>query len=114
MLTKNRRKYINGILSYFLNNLDVVEASLSRVLELLLPKLKVINELTEKIKILDALGTWEMKNNPGDLCTEYQNLLKCESDLRQQMAKDHDLLQRLHAVITDLYVDWERAKGSRR
>ena len=87
---------------------------MSRVLELILPRIKQVNDLLEKIKILDALDTWEMKNNPAELCTEYQELLKNEADLRRQMSRDTHILQRLHAVVTDLYVDWERAKGSRR
>lgn len=95
-------------------NSDVAEASISRVLELILPRLKEANELLDKIKILDALDSWEMKNNPAELCTEYQELLKNEVDLRRQMTRDNEILQRLHAAITDLYVDWERAKGSRR
>ncbi|XP_001603197.1 Bardet-Biedl syndrome 7 protein homolog [Nasonia vitripennis] len=93
---------------------DVAEASISRVIELILPRLKEANELLDKIKILDALDSWEMKNNPAELCTEYQELLKTEPDLRRQMTRDNEILQRLHAAITDLYVDWERAKGSRR
>ncbi|XP_011498445.1 PREDICTED: Bardet-Biedl syndrome 7 protein homolog [Ceratosolen solmsi marchali] len=93
---------------------DIADDSITKVLELILPKLTTLNELVEKINILDTLDTWEMKNNPADMCTEYQNLIKNESDLRQQMTKSCDALQRLHAIITDLYVDWERAKGSRR
>lgn len=98
----------------FTNDADVAEASVSRVLELILPRLKEAQELIQKIKILDALDTWEMKNTPEELCTEYQKLIKNETDLRQKMTRDSDILQRLHAAVTDLYVDWERARNSRR
>lgn len=93
---------------------DISEATITRVLELILPRLKEVHELTEKIKILDALDTWEMKMTPTELCTEYQELINNEFTLRKQMIKDTELLQRLHGVIIDLYVDWERARGSRR
>ncbi|XP_014209143.1 Bardet-Biedl syndrome 7 protein homolog [Copidosoma floridanum] len=93
---------------------DVAEASVSRVLELVMPRLKEVSELTEKIKILDALETWEMKSNPSELCSEYQELVRCESELREKMLMNSNALQRLHAAVTDLYVDWERAKNSRR
>ncbi|XP_058807085.1 Bardet-Biedl syndrome 7 protein homolog [Phymastichus coffea] len=93
---------------------DITEASITRVLELILPRLKEAHELMEKIKILDALDTWEMKATPAELCTEYQELISKEAELRMQMTKDAEILQRLHAVIIDLYVDWERARGSRR
>ena len=55
-----------------------------------------------------------MKNNPNELCTKYQELIKIEPDLRKLIGKDSDILKRLYAVVTDLYVDWERAKNSRR
>ncbi|KAJ8676518.1 hypothetical protein QAD02_012305 [Eretmocerus hayati] len=93
---------------------DVAEASVSRVFELIVPRIRDANELMEKVKILNALDTWEMKNSPTELSTEYQELIKNEPILREQLTRDSAILQRLHAVITDLYVDWERAKGSRR
>ncbi|XP_024941119.1 Bardet-Biedl syndrome 7 protein homolog isoform X2 [Cephus cinctus] len=94
---------------------DVVEVSISRVLELILPRLETAHKLRKQINILNALQEWELKTNPKEnLCTEYQELLTIESTVRNQMAKDPEILQRLHAVVTDLYVDWERAKGGRR
>jgi Bardet-Biedl syndrome 7 protein len=72
-------------------------------------------DLIQKIKILDALEEWELKSDPKEnLCSEYQDLLQKEIEIRSLMAKDSEILNRLHAVITDLYVDWERAKRSRR
>ncbi|CAK9818413.1 Bardet-Biedl syndrome 7 protein [Anthophora quadrimaculata] len=94
---------------------DVVEGSISRVLELVLPRLNAAHDLITKIKILNVLEEWELKENPKEnLCTEYQELIQNESQIRSQMMKDNEVLERLHAVITDLYVDWERAKRSRR
>ena len=79
------------------------------------PQLNAVDDLITKVKILNALEEWELKENPKEnLCTEYQELLQKESEIKSQMAKDNELLERLHAVITDLYVDWERAKRSRR
>ncbi|XP_029044222.1 Bardet-Biedl syndrome 7 protein homolog [Osmia bicornis bicornis] len=94
---------------------DVAEGSVSKVLELILPRLNGAHELTRKVKILNALEEWELKENPKDnLCSEYQELMQKETEIKSQMAKDSEILERLQAVITDLYVDWERAKRSRR
>ncbi|KAK9297601.1 hypothetical protein QLX08_008749 [Tetragonisca angustula] len=94
---------------------DVSDGSISRVLELVFPQLNAVDDLITKVRILNALEEWELKENPKEnLCTEYQELLQKESEIKSQMAKDSELLERLHAVITDLYVDWERAKRSRR
>ncbi|XP_076625731.1 BBSome complex member BBS7 [Colletes latitarsis] len=94
---------------------DVAEGSISRVLELMLPRLNTAHKLITKVKILNALEEWELKENPKqNLCSEYQELLQEETEIKSQMAKDNEILDRLHGVITDLYVDWERAKRSRR
>ncbi|EFN77388.1 Bardet-Biedl syndrome 7 protein homolog isoform X2 [Harpegnathos saltator] len=94
---------------------EVVDGSVSRVLELILPRLNAAYDLIQKIKILDALDEWELKSNPKEnLCSEYQEVLEKETETRSLMAKDTEILNRLHAIITDLYVDWERAKRSRR
>ncbi|XP_033176452.1 Bardet-Biedl syndrome 7 protein homolog isoform X2 [Bombus impatiens] len=94
---------------------DVSDGSISRVLELIFPQLNAAHDLITKVKILNALEEWELKENPKEnLCSEYQGLIQKESEIKSQMAKDNEILERLHAVITDLYVDWERAKRSRR
>ncbi|KAG5341213.1 BBS7 protein, partial [Acromyrmex charruanus] len=94
---------------------EVAEGSISRVLELILPRLNAAYDLIQKIKILDALEEWELQSNPREnLCSEYQELLEKETEIRSLMAKDTEILNRLHAIMTDLYVDWERAKRSRR
>ncbi|XP_029674412.1 Bardet-Biedl syndrome 7 protein homolog [Formica exsecta] len=94
---------------------EVAEGSISRVLELILPRLNAAHDLIQKIKILDALEEWELKSNPKEnLCSQYQELLEKETEIRSLMMKDTEILNRLYAIITDLYVDWERAKRSRR
>ncbi|KAG7188390.1 hypothetical protein KM043_008041 [Ampulex compressa] len=94
---------------------DVAESSISRVLELLLPKLDEAQAVVTKIKMLDALSKWELNSDPKEnLSTKFQELLKTEAELKAHLTKDSEALNRLHGVITDLYVDWERAKGSRR
>lgn len=94
---------------------EVAEGSVNRVLELILPRLNASYDLGQKIKLLDALEEWELKSNPKEnLCSDYQELLQKETEIRSLVAKDTEILNRLYAVITDLYVDWERAKRSRR
>ncbi|XP_051160588.1 Bardet-Biedl syndrome 7 protein homolog [Leptopilina boulardi] len=94
---------------------EVSDASLTRVLEIILPRLKTAHDLTEKIIILDALEYWELKDNPiKNLGTEYQEIVKNEANIRIQIMNNKDILERLNAVIIDLYVDWQRAKGSHR
>lgn len=84
-------------------------------MELILPRLNAAYDLIQKTKILNALEEWELKSNPKEnLCSKYQELLEKETEIRSLMMKDTEVLKRLHAIITDLYVDWERAKRSRR
>lgn len=84
-------------------------------MEIILPRLKTAHDLTEKIIILDALEYWELKDNPiKNLGTEYQEIVKNEANIRIQIMNNKDILERLNAVIIDLYVDWQRAKGSHR
>ncbi|XP_031830282.1 BBSome complex member BBS7 isoform X2 [Nomia melanderi] len=94
---------------------DVAEGSISKVLELILPRLNAAHDLNVKVKILNALEEWELKENPKEnLSLAYQELVQNEIEIKSQMAKDNEILDRLHGIITDLYVDWERAKRSRR
>lgn len=82
---------------------------------MILPRLNAVHDLITKVKVLNALQEWELTGDPKEnLCTEYQALIAGEAEIKSQMAKDNETLERLHAVITDLYVDWERAKRSRR
>lgn len=91
---------------------DIEEGSATRVLELILPRLKRARELCEQLKIIDALQQWEMKVEPEEnLSSRYQELLKHEENIRKQFSEDPEILKRLNNAITDLYVDWERAKG---
>lgn len=85
------------------------------MLELILPQLNAAYDLVTNVKILNILEELELKENlKENLCTEYQELIQKETEIRFRLAKDNEILERLHAVITDLYVDWERAKRSRR
>ncbi|KAK0159968.1 hypothetical protein PV328_007422 [Microctonus aethiopoides] len=94
---------------------NVEDETVRRILELIHPRLESIHELKEKLKILDTLQELEMMNDTsGNLCTIYQKLLNEEDNLRMQIAKDPDNLQRLYGVVIDLYVDWQRAKGALR
>lgn len=106
---------VNFVSRKFINPLtDVAEGSISRVLEMVLPRIEAAQKQQEKIKILDALHEWELNTNSEELCPKYQELLKEERNIRAEIAKDPDLLQRLYGTITDLYVDWERAKGGQK
>ncbi|XP_046429683.1 Bardet-Biedl syndrome 7 protein homolog isoform X3 [Neodiprion fabricii] len=90
---------------------NIANGSISRVLDLVLPRIEAARAIKEKVKILDALQEWELNTNPEQLCSKYQELLENESNLRAELVKDPDMLQRLYGTITDLYVDWERARG---
>ncbi|XP_046623851.1 Bardet-Biedl syndrome 7 protein homolog isoform X3 [Neodiprion virginianus] len=90
---------------------NIANGSISRVLDLVLPRIEAARAIKEKVKILDALQEWELNTNPEQLCSKYQKLLENESNLRAELVKDPDMLQRLYGTITDLYVDWERARG---
>lgn len=93
----------------------MAEGSVARVLQLIIPRLDDAHALAEKVKILDALQELEMRSDPQEnLSTEWQELIRDESSIRSKITKGADTLERLHGVVTDLYVDLERAKGSRR
>lgn len=85
------------------------------MLELLLPRVQKVSKLHKEVKILNALNELELKSNPAEnLSTKYQKLIENEASIKAEVAKDPEGLRRLYAVVTDLLVDWERSKGSRR
>lgn len=85
------------------------------MLDLILPKLNSAHDRIEKLKIIDALQEWELKIDPTEnLSKYYQELLKEEDKMRTELSKNPTILQIIQGVITDLYVDWNRAKGFQR
>lgn len=85
------------------------------MLDLIVPKFNSTYQLIEKLKIIDALQEWDLKiDSRENLSTYYQELLKEEDSIRAKLSKNPTILQIIQAVITDIYVDWNRAKGFQR
>ncbi|XP_008550977.1 Bardet-Biedl syndrome 7 protein homolog [Microplitis demolitor] len=94
---------------------NIEDGTISRMLDLILPKLNSAHDRIEKLKIIDALQEWELKIDPTEnLSKYYQELLKEEDKMRTELSKNPTILQIIQGVITDLYVDWNRAKGFQR
>ncbi|XP_034946390.1 Bardet-Biedl syndrome 7 protein homolog [Chelonus insularis] len=91
----------------------VDDGAMKKMLEKIFPQLKNAHELQENVQIINALHDWDMIDNPEEtLGTHFQKLLKDEEDLKRKYDKNPKALQEIQTIITELYVDWKRAKGS--
>ncbi|CAG5073462.1 Similar to BBS7: Bardet-Biedl syndrome 7 protein (Homo sapiens) [Cotesia congregata] len=94
---------------------NIEDGTIVRMLDLIVPKFNSTYQLIEKLKIIDALQEWDLKiDSRENLSTYYQELLKEEDSMRAKLSKNPTILQIIQAVITDIYVDWNRAKGFQR
>ncbi|KAH0552608.1 Bardet-Biedl syndrome 7 protein homolog [Cotesia glomerata] len=94
---------------------NIEDGTIVRMLDLIVPKFNSTYQLIEKLKIIDALQEWDLKiDTRENLSTYYQELLKEEDSMRAKLSKTPTILQIIQAVITDIYVDWNRAKGFQR
>ncbi|XP_062902591.1 Bardet-Biedl syndrome 7 protein isoform X1 [Mobula hypostoma] len=109
VLTKEATKRkINLNISY-----DVNEESVNYTLKLIHPKLEHQLLLAKKVQLIDALKELQVyEGNMDFLIPEYRSILEEADSLLEEFKKQPAHLERLYGMITDLFIDKFKFKGT--
>ncbi|XP_051895219.1 Bardet-Biedl syndrome 7 protein isoform X2 [Pristis pectinata] len=109
VLTKEATKRkINLNISY-----DVNEESVNYTLKLIHPKLEHQLLLAKKVQLIDALKELQVyEGNVDFLIPEYRSILEEADSLLEEYKKQPAHLERLYGMITDLFIDKFKFKGT--
>ncbi|XP_069781264.1 Bardet-Biedl syndrome 7 protein isoform X2 [Narcine bancroftii] len=109
VLTKEATKRkINLNISY-----DVNEESVNYTLKLIHPKLEHQLLLAKKVQLIDALKELQVyEGNVDFLIPEYRSILVEADSLLEEYKKQPAHLERLYGMITDLFIDKFKFKGT--
>lgn len=109
VLTKEATKRkINLNISY-----DVNEESVNYTLKLIHPKLEYQLLLAKKVHLIDALKELQVyEGNVDFLIPEYRSILEEADSLLEEYKKQPAHLERLYGMITDLFIDKFKFKGT--
>ncbi|XP_077156527.1 BBSome complex member BBS7 [Paroedura picta] len=92
---------------------DINEASVNHTLKLIHPKLDYQLMLAKKVELIDALK--ELQTHEGNtdfLIPEYRNIVEEAEQLLKEHEKQPASLERLYGMITDLFIDKFKFKGT--
>ncbi|XP_060102819.1 Bardet-Biedl syndrome 7 protein [Heteronotia binoei] len=92
---------------------DINEASVNHTLKLIHPKLEYQLMLAKKVELIDALK--ELQTHEGNtdfLIPEYRNIVEEAEQLLKEHEKQPASLERLYGMITDLFIDKFKFKGT--
>lgn len=102
------KKKINLNISYEIN-----EMSVKHTLELIHPKLEYQLLLAKKVQLIDALKELQVhEGNTDFLIPEYRCILEEADRLQEEYKKQPAHLERLYGMITDLFIDKFKFKGT--
>ncbi|XP_038625212.1 Bardet-Biedl syndrome 7 protein isoform X1 [Tachyglossus aculeatus] len=102
------KRKINLNISYEIN-----EVSISHTLKLIHPKLEYQLLLAKKVQLIDALKEMEVhEGNTNFLIPEYRSILEEADHLLEEYKKQPAHLERLYGMITDLFIDKFKFKGT--
>ncbi|GAB1601669.1 Bardet-Biedl syndrome 7 protein homolog isoform X2 [Argonauta hians] len=91
---------------------DVDENLVPYILNVMHPKMEKQLSLIRNVRILEALEeVCVHEKDVNFLSDEYKNILADAEDIRAQFSQTSTNLDRLHSVITDLFIDSHRFKG---
>ncbi|XP_038255296.1 Bardet-Biedl syndrome 7 protein isoform X2 [Dermochelys coriacea] len=102
------KRKINLNISY-----DINEASVNHTLKLIHPKLEYQLLLAKKVQLIDALKELQVhEGNVDFLIPEYRCILEESDHLLEEYKKQPAHLERLYGMITDLFIDKFKFKGT--
>ncbi|XP_060035115.1 Bardet-Biedl syndrome 7 protein isoform X2 [Erinaceus europaeus] len=102
------KKKINLNISYEIN-----EVSVKHTLKLIHPKLEYQLLLAKKVQLIDALKELQIhEGNTNFLIPEYRSILEEADHLQEEYKKQPAHLERLYGMITDLFIDKFKFKGT--
>ncbi|XP_003221848.2 Bardet-Biedl syndrome 7 protein [Anolis carolinensis] len=92
---------------------DINEVSVNHTLKLIHPKLEYQLMLAKKVELIDALKELQAhEGNTDFLIPEYRSILEEAEQLIQEHKKQPTSLERLYGMITDLFIDKYKFKGT--
>ncbi|XP_054846503.1 Bardet-Biedl syndrome 7 protein isoform X1 [Eublepharis macularius] len=92
---------------------DINEVSVNHTLQLIHPKLEYQLMLAKKVELIDALK--ELQTHEGNtdfLIPEYRSIVEDAEQLLKEHEKQPASLERLYGMITDLFIDKFKFKGT--
>eukprot|EP00069_Balaena_mysticetus_P019254 bmy_02485T0 len=102
------KRKINLNISYEIN-----EISVKHTLKLIHPKLEYQLLLAKKVQLIDALKELQVhEGNTNFLIPEYRCILEEADHLQEEYKKQPAHLERLYGMITDLFIDKFKFKGT--
>ncbi|XP_044875338.1 Bardet-Biedl syndrome 7 protein isoform X1 [Mauremys mutica] len=102
------KRKINLNISY-----DINEVSVNHTLKLIHPKLEYQLLLAKKVQLIDALKELQVhEGNMDFLIPEYRCILEEADNLLEEYKKQPAHLERLYGMITDLFIDKFKFKGT--
>ncbi|XP_023562208.1 Bardet-Biedl syndrome 7 protein isoform X3 [Octodon degus] len=102
------KRKINLNISY-----DINEVSVKHTLKLIHPKLEYQLLLAKKVQLIDALKELQVhEGNMNFLIPEYRSILEEADHLLEEYKKQPAHLERLYGMITDLFIDKFKFKGT--
>ncbi|XP_005555895.1 BBSome complex member BBS7 isoform X2 [Macaca fascicularis] len=102
------KRKINLNISYEIN-----EVSVQHTLKLIHPKLEYQLLLAKKVQLIDALKELQIhEGNMNFLIPEYRCILEEADHLQEEYKKQPAHLERLYGMITDLFIDKFKFKGT--
>ncbi|KAB1282067.1 Bardet-Biedl syndrome 7 protein [Camelus dromedarius] len=102
------KRKINLNISYEIN-----EVSVKHTLKLIHPKLEYQLLLAKKVQLIDALKELQVhEGNTDFLIPEYRCILEEADHLQEEYKKQPAHLERLYGMITDLFIDKFKFKGT--
>ncbi|KAL2780867.1 Bardet-Biedl syndrome 7 protein isoform a [Daubentonia madagascariensis] len=102
------KRKINLNITYEIN-----EVSVKHTLKLIHPKLEYQLLLAKKVQLIDALKELQVhEGNTDFLIPEYRSILEEADHLQEEYKKQPAHLERLYGMITDLFIDKFKFKGT--
>eukprot|EP00075_Anas_platyrhynchos_P022788 XP_027312041.1 Bardet-Biedl syndrome 7 protein [Anas platyrhynchos] len=102
------KRKINLNISY-----DINEESVRHTLKLIHPKLEYQQLLAKKVHLIDALRELQVhEGNVDFLLPKYRSILEEADQLLEEYKKQPAHLERLYGMITDLFIDKFKFKGT--
>ncbi|XP_073459570.1 BBSome complex member BBS7 isoform X1 [Aquarana catesbeiana] len=103
------KRKINLNISYA----DISEESVGHTLRMIHPKLEYQLLLAKKVHLIDALKELQVhEGNTDFLIPEYRSILDEADKLQEEYKKQPAHLERLYGMITDLFIDKFKFKGT--
>ncbi|XP_072192025.1 BBSome complex member BBS7 isoform X2 [Excalfactoria chinensis] len=92
---------------------DINEESVRHTLKLIHPKLEYQQLLAKKVHLIDALRELQVQEGNADfLVPEYRSILEEADQLLEEYKKQPAHLERLYGMITDLFIDKYKFRGT--